>query len=202
MANNALNYMKDILAAPLGEIISSVGHGVAEAQSALDAGSLAQVMEIYSENTENNEAIALLQQIGYQPTFYVIPETEVEAQISLAISFSETSTGGVPSTSPTRIYAAPVNASVSNKYNLSTQASAKLKFKIVPVPQPGDVSDIRVVPDLVGRVLSEATALLDQLGLAYTYDEEAGVTESSVISDQNVDPGSILRTGEEIGLVF
>ncbi|MBA1331610.1 hypothetical protein QQ73_10855, partial [Candidatus Endoriftia persephone str. Guaymas] len=50
--------VRDVVASPLGDIIASVGEGVAEAQQALDDGALAKTLEIYSEGGE--AALALL----------------------------------------------------------------------------------------------------------------------------------------------
>ena len=91
MANNPLDQLKDVLSAPLGELISAIGKGVGEAQAALDEGSLNQTMALYNQ-ANNTEMTKLLREIGYQPTFYVLPETEVEAQISLSFSMNAENT--------------------------------------------------------------------------------------------------------------
>ena len=72
--------VSDVMAAPIGELIAAVGQGVADAQQALDRGSLAQILEIYSH--ADSDELKLLQQIGYQPTFYALPETTGEIQVS------------------------------------------------------------------------------------------------------------------------
>lgn len=197
--------MKDIMAAPLGELISSVGEGVAQAQASLDAASLAQTLEIYSDS--DNPTIEQLRQIGYQPTFYVLPETVVEAQVSLALSTSTgSSNGGKVVKSPalpamkskvlgkTKVYAAPVNASVTNKYNLNANASTKLTFKIVPVPPAGDISEIRVVPNLNGKSIADTEEILNKLGLTYTIT--SGTTGN--VTDQTPKAGEILKAGDTI----
>ena len=143
------NSISEIMAVPLGDMIYSIGRGVGEAQAALDAGSLAQTKEIYSSKHPD---IVPLKEIGYQPTFYVIPETEVELQLSLSISGTETVSANNVATklplTPTPLrkqvfYAAPVNASNANKYNINMNAVAKVKFKIVPVPPPIAVEAIK-----------------------------------------------------------
>ena len=42
----------DVLSAPLGDLIASVGRGVADAQRALDAASLEALREIYGSDEE------------------------------------------------------------------------------------------------------------------------------------------------------
>ena len=205
MANNSLDFMKDVLAAPLGEVISSVGQGVAEAQAALDAASLEQTLAIYSET--DDEGLKLLREIGYRPTYYVIPETEVETHISLSISSQALdgngATPGSPGSQSTRtqapkLYATPVNASVANRYNFSTQASTKMKFKIVPVPPSQEVSEIRVAPDLTGKTLAEVETLLGELSLTFSItnpeDEATGVT----VVSQTPAGGTLLQANATI----
>ncbi|MDI9340387.1 MAG: PASTA domain-containing protein [Sediminibacterium sp.] len=200
MADNSFDFMKDVLAAPLGDIISSVGTGVAEAQAALDAASLSQTLAIY--NTSNSdETTSLLRNIGYQPTFYALPETEVEAQITLALSMSESYSGnpsGLQNNGriKTRIYATPANATVTNTFNLNVNAFSKIKFKIVPVPPPNDTAEMRVVPDIKNKTIEEAEELLNQLGLKISVTGTP--PGSAVITQQVPAAGSILKAGESI----
>lgn len=177
MANNPQDFIKDVLSEPLGNLIASIGKGVGEAQAALDAGSLSQTLEIYREDSnrppEEQKMIELMRSIGYQPTFYVLPETEVEAQVSLSFNMNNTETGLDRSNqvSRSKVYAMPINAGNTNKYNLNVNAFAKLKFKIVPVPTPADIIEMRFVPDLMNPVklaAADAEKLLTDLGLIYT----------------------------------
>ncbi|HAA16267.1 MAG TPA: hypothetical protein DCE41_33020 [Cytophagales bacterium] len=201
MANNPLDYMKEVLAAPLGELISSVGSGVADAQAALDAGSLSQWLSLYSEDGDNDEVLARLREIGYQPTFYTLPETSVEAKVSLSLSAKSSlnaQTQILPETGKTRMMASPVNASIANRFNLDAEASATLKFKVVPVPPPGNVSDIRVAPNLVTLTLAEAEAKLSELNLQYQVANQidgspADFTQDSPVMAQTPAAGSLVR---------
>lgn len=187
--------MKEIMAAPLGELISSIGKSVGEAQAALDAGSLAQTLEIY--NSENkDEVLNMLKSIGYQPTFYVLPETEVEAQVSFAIASNSTSSPSMSNDiSRSKIYATPINAGNSNRFNLDVNAMAKLKFKIVPVPPPDGVSGLRIVPSLIGKSIAEAVQILNTLGLAYQLPAGILETSSNIITTQTPAPGAFAPQG-------
>lgn len=210
MANSALDYMKDILAAPLGELISSIGNGVAEAQAALDAGSMAQTLQIYSDT--DDPIARQLREIGYQPTFYTLPETVVEAQVSFSLSASQVATQNgqqaLQSSAPrTRIYAAPINASVTNKYNMETSGSASLKFKIVPVPPQGNIAEMRVVPNLDGKTKVEVEQLLNSLGLSYQVAADQDGNTPAVANDQKViaqtpASGEIIERSQPIELSF
>ena len=213
MANSSVDFMKDVLAAPLGELITSVGEGVAQAQAALDEGSLEQTLRIYSET--DDEGLKLLRDIGYQPTFYALPETVCEAKISLAMSNVVTD-GGKKTVSPltgklasplkSKVYVSPVNATSSNKYNMKTEASTSLKFKIVPIPPSNSVAEIRVLPNLVGKDLSEVEELLSALGLTYTVDgTEDPAPEDAVMTQVPafiVDKTQYLKVGDNIELTF
>ena len=205
MANDPQFYMKDVLAAPLGEIISSVGAGIAEAQAALDAGSLAQTFDIYNE-LNDGISVQLLRDIGYQPTFYSIPETEVETSISLSMTYSEngvTESGG-KQLSKTRMYATPTSASLTNAFGLNVQASTRMKFKIVAVPPPIDVQAAIVqVPDVVGMVLSpEAEDALTAAGLTWDIVNTNGNDETRLVTDQSIAVDKFVRRGTLISLTL
>jgi PASTA domain len=210
MADNSFDFMKDVLAAPLGELISSIGQGVAEAQAALDAGSLAQTLAL-NDLDNKDEMSALLRSVGYQPTFYAIPETEVEAQVTLSLSM----TGGYNtnfglqkgSLSKTKIYVAPANASHNNTYNLNVNAFSKIKFKIVPVPPPNNSADIRVVPNLKDKTIAEVETILAQLGLAYKIINEPATktnpaTTPTKIKSQIPLPGEFMNTNNVIEITL
>lgn len=167
-----IDQFSELLSNPLGELIASIGKGVGEAQAALDEGSLSQTLEMYRVGTEDEEKqLKLLREIGYQPTFYTIPETECEAQVSLSLGVS-----GTKQHSPiqsgfqrkAKMFATPLNAGNINRYNLNSQASAKLKFKIVPVPTDAVISEMRILPNLKDKTFSYAKGILESLGLNYS----------------------------------
>ncbi|MDC1162460.1 hypothetical protein OAT18_03355 [Tenacibaculum sp.] len=201
MSNNSFQYLKDAFAAPLGDFIASIGEGVGEAQAALDEGSLRQTLEIYNTDPENSAAsLKLLREIGYQPTFYTIPKTTAKAKISL--SLSQQPTGVINGNKPFRpkMYATPVNATNSNKYNLNLNASAEIQFDIVPVP-PSDSQIIRFLPNViekkekntngtvstVKRTFLEIKGLLNEYSLRYVFAdgiEENTINDGSTFSKQ------------------
>lgn len=209
--SDPISNFSELLSNPLGDLISSIGKGVGEAQAALDAGSLSATLDIYREDNaadrseEEQRMVDLIREIGYQPTFYVIPETEVEAQISLTMTLNSSATPStIPiSRSPTSRYATiatPLNAGNVNRYNISSNAIAKLKFKIVPVPPPAAVTEMRVVPDLVGKPYDETTqALIAQLGFTSSLD---GTVTTGSITAQLPIAQSIVRAGTDIVLTL
>jgi hypothetical protein len=220
MAGELSGLVSEVLASPLGDVIASVGEGVASAQRALDEAAVAQTLEIYSEGGE--ELVRMLRDIGYRPTFYALPETVGEVNVSLRLSSGATAaatSGGAAAAIPgagTRIaalspaarvktYVTPVDAGFANRYNFDATASAKLTFKIVPVPPLAGVDDLRIVPDLVGRTLAVAREVLDALDLdARAVDAQgqpAEAADTAEIAGTTPAAGAVARLGTAIDLV-
>lgn len=205
---NPVNIFSELLANPLGELISSIGRGVGEAQAALDEGSLQQTLEIYREDNaadrtpDQQRMIQLVREIGYQPTFYVIPETDVEAQVSLSMTLSNSTTSpvsGQPVAKHT-VMATPINAGNVSRFGITANAVAKLKFKIVPVPPPAAVAEMRVVPDLKGKQMDAATInLITLLGFTYSF---ADSVETGKIKEHSPAGGEIVKLGDNIVITF
>lgn len=199
MSNNSNDYLKDAFAAPLGDFIASIGEGVGEAQAALDKGSLRQTLEIYNSDPDNAEAsLKLLREIGYQPTFYTIPKTTAKAKISLSLSQQSSSVLNDGQAFRTKMYATPVNATNTNKYNMNLNASAEIQFDIMPVP-PSDTQIIRFLPDFINssikdtdgnfvkRTFAEIKILLNEYNLNYAFGEnieESELKDESTFSEQ------------------
>ena len=68
-----------------------------------------------------------LQALGYQVTWYQIPEASVE--MKMALHFEKTQPAG-----PARMYLAPFNTKYRNVLGFSAEGSSTLKLRIVPVP--------------------------------------------------------------------
>ncbi len=217
--------VSDVVAAPLGEVIASVGQGVADAQHALDEGSLAAVLGIYAES--GDAKLRLLQEIGYRPTFYALPETTGEVRVTLRLGQGAAGQGtgtavrkaavpeiqavpvrtGLNARIGNRLYATPVDAGYSNRFGYSADVSAKLTFKIVPVPAPEGADELRLVPDLAGRTAAEARAALEALGLAAAFSAGDGVVVADVpaaaeVAGQAPAAQSVLRLGDEVRLTL
>ena len=193
--SNPNKHFSELLSSPLGELIASIGKGVGEAQAALDEGSLRQTLELYKledvqklndrladasaeerqEIVEESRLAQLIRSVGYQPTFYAIPETEIEAKVSLNMNIQS----NTPSINRKphklakyRANVTPLNANNINQYNLNANAAATLKFKIVPVPPPSGVPEKRIMPNLIGREYNDETiAIIESIGLNYKLDE-------------------------------
>jgi hypothetical protein len=147
--------MIDALSAPLGDLIAEVGRSVAEAQMAMDAGTIANVLALATASGPDDPN-RLLRQIGYQPTWYQIPEVTAEITVALTLTGSDQSSNRSSGASRMRMLAAPVDASYASRFNYELKAASSLKFRIVPVPPSPGAERMRVVPTLVGLSLAEA----------------------------------------------
>jgi hypothetical protein len=216
------NLVNDVISSPLGEVIAAVGQGVADAQQALDEGSLAKVLEIYSEGGES--VLQLLRDIGYTPTFYTLPETIGEIKVALKLNGNQQTNGlamrttnnlinanlertglNIPGLKP-KMYATPVDAGYANRYGYQADVSAKLTFKIVPVPAPSGTEDLRLLPDLVGTTIAQAQQTLLSLNLIIQIVDEQGASSDAgaewVITAQNPTYSNltptIVRAGDSV----
>lgn len=197
-----------VVATSLGEVIASVGDGIGEAQRELDEASLAQTLALYAD--QEGEAARLLREIGYRPTFYALPETTGEVQVSLTLA-------GGPGAAPPRsgerlplpglaahagrrprIFASPVNAEMQNRYGYSAHLAAKITFRIVPVPPPAGVEEARLVPNLVGRSRAEAERLLAEFDLEAEFREREPLEGEGRVVAQDPAGGERRLAGEPV----
>lgn len=220
MADDFEDLIHDVVAAPLGDVIASVGEGVAEAQAALDAGSIAKTLEIYGAGGET--ALQVLRDIGYRPTFYALPETTGEVRVSLTLGNAARSPAAASRPAPTtpggrfsrivgsrqlavRPYASPVSAGFASRYAYSAELSARLSFKIVPVPAPDGADELRVMPSLIGKTVAEAVTILDALGLDAEFRDAGGTVvtapeDADTVTAQARPADEIVRTGDVVAL--
>lgn len=193
--------VSELMSAPLGDLIAAVGRGLSDAQRSLDQGTIDALRALYSGD---DPAAELMRRMGYQPTWYRIPELSAEITMSLSVSGQEASSlggRGEPAGAPVKLYAAPIDASYTNRYDYDLKAASVVRFKIVPVPGPAQLSDGAIVPRLVGRRWSEATAMLAELGIAYRADPPGfQAQETSLVTATTPAAGGLLRGGEALVL--
>lgn len=192
------NEISDSLSAPLGDVISSVARGVADAQQAMDMRTIETYRELYSGD---DQLRAELQALGYQPTWYRIPEVNAEVTISLSISEQSSVEGSAvlkPSTGPrsVKLYAAPIDANYANRYNYDLKAASKISFKIVPVPPSAQAEQMQVVPNLKGKDLQQVESLLGILNISFEVEGKGTVKKTEP------EAGSILRSGSTLTVTF
>lgn len=208
MPDDLRELIGDGFASPLGDVIAAVGRGVAEAQAALDRGSLDATLALY--DTEGDAGTQLLREIGYRPTFYVLPETSCEVQVSMRVGGSGGADGSANGSvnGGARTYVTPLDAGFANRFSYAANASAKLTFKIVPVPPPAVLDESRPAPNLIGLPGPDAAARLDTLGLvaAFVGADGAALADAAVatarVSEQSPAALGLVPLGESVRLVM
>jgi hypothetical protein len=198
--NPALNQLTDSLSAPLGDLIAAVGRGVAEAQRAIDEATIEGTRALYSSD---DQMLAELRRVGYQPTWYQIPEVEAELTISLSVSGQSAETGlgqASPAAGRVRLYAAPVDATYRNRFDFDLKAASRLKFRIVPVPPSPQASDLKAVPSLADKTLAEARLLLASLGIDHRHEGEEAVGDTAPLAGYSPAAGELLTPGQTVVL--
>lgn len=176
----------DALSAPLGDLITSVGTSVANAQREIDLATISALQSIYESN---EDLYRELQRIGYRPTWYHIPEAEAEISMALTVTGSyDESTGK----SKLKTYTAPVDAGYTSRYSYDLKGASKLRFRVVPVPESPAVEAVQVMPNIVGLTVAEARDLLSLLRISYD-DLAAGTLDTDVVTAQTPSAGAVVR---------
>lgn len=199
------NVISDALAAPLGDLIAAVGRGLAEAQESLDLGTAETLKRLYDGNDSNME---LLRRLGYQPTWYRIPELNAEISVSLSIGNTASQSGqgaAAAASGPTppgiRLYVAPLDANYTNRYEYDLQAASVIKFRIVPVPPSAQAAEMKVVPRLERLPWKDASRRLVQLGIAFELPSPSPRDDELVLGSEP-GPGELLTPDQRLTLNF
>jgi hypothetical protein len=191
MANNPADETLVTLAAPLGELIAAVGRGLGEAQRALDQSTVDTIKALYKGNDANLES---MRRMGYQPSWYRIPELDAEITASMSVSRRAKSVG-VPG--QLQMYMSPVDPTYANSYDYDLQAATVIKFKVVAVPPPPRAADMKVMPPVVGMESQRAREKLADLGIPF-----AVLGTGAVVDEASPQAGELLSPGEKATLKF
>lgn len=113
----------EILISPLASMVRELSASVAAAQRELDAAALQSQTQLATEHPD-------LQALGYQVTWYQIPEAQVEMRMT--VHFEQKTANAPP-----RLYVAPFNTKYRNTQGFTADGSSTLKLRIVPVPPQG-----------------------------------------------------------------
>lgn len=159
--------------APIEDMLTATGRGIAQAQKAMDMASIEIQKEI--------DATEALAGTGIQATWYAIPEVELNLKIALSIE-GTTGAGGAAGTGSGgsvgkagaggKIRITPINARFQNQFDFSQQVASELKVKIVPVPKPAGAT--KTVPDVEGMALDDARRALEENKFKYRLSRVAG----------------------------
>ncbi len=201
------------LSSPLSDMIASIGEGLARAQIDLDEAALDTIDRIYYEPGSGAEA---LREIGYQPTWYQIPELNAELKLAMTVEGERNRSTARRQrrrrTVAPRILGAPVDANYSNKFNYKVEGSSTIQFKIVPIPPPSASENLLpvTVPDVTKSSAGEAIEALSARGLAHALRKSGSTKEESAtaanrkreVPSQEPAPGSRIRRGSTVRLIL
>lgn len=146
------NITRELMNAPLPEMVKNLGQGIAEAQYALDkvSISIAQMMSGFKENDDGElvqdpDALIKLKEgepgysllaLGFTPTFYQYVDTVMEIKTSFSMTQSREFKIGAEVSVRAYVVTASVSASYSQKYQYSAEGSSMIRTKLVTVPSP------------------------------------------------------------------
>lgn len=115
--------MDEVLVAPLATMVREISASVAAAQRELDAAALDAQAQLAKDHPE-------LQALGYQVSWYQIPEATVEMRMALHFEKKQPQ-------ATARMYVTPFNTKYRSTFGFTADGSSTLKLRIVPVPPPG-----------------------------------------------------------------
>ena len=131
---------RQLLSAPLPDIIQKLGIAVAQAQQALDANSVATAQEMATAEVKIGEETYNLMALGFTPTFYSFTEATVEAKLSF--SMTETTEFGVTTGATVGVnagfvmVAASVSVSYARKFSVGAEGMSSIAARLVSLPPP------------------------------------------------------------------
>ena len=187
--------ISETMAAPLGDLIAAVGRGLAGAQQSLDLATFETIRAMYKGD---DAALEIMRQLGWQPTWYRIPELAAELTLSLSVSATETRAGQGPGA--VQLYGSPMDASYTNRYDYDLQAASVVKFKIVAVPPAVELGERKIVPSLKDKTLAQARQRLADLGIPFQFEKGVTPAETATVQDTVPSEGELLGAGEKVTL--
>lgn len=110
-----------ILVSPIHNMIEEVAKGIAQAQTELDRAAMESQKKLEEDFPE-------LADIGYQVTWYQIPEAEVELKVAVHYEIEE------ETENKKGFFLSPFNAKYKNNYSYAADGASSLKLRFVPVP--------------------------------------------------------------------
>ena len=134
--------------APLGQLVQSIGMAIAEAQYNMDRFVI-KTLELLDDKEANGVQLPdesskrSMLELGFTPSFYHFREATITAKVAFsAMNAEEFSVGAEIGGGYRGIFFVSVNASYSNKYSFTADASSEVTTTIVSLPPPGPLNDI------------------------------------------------------------
>lgn len=131
---------RQLLSAPLPQIIERLGVAVADAQAALDQNSVRTAVAMAGTEIEIGGEKHSLLSLGFSPTFYSFTEATVEAKLSF--SMTESTEFGVSASATLGVnagvvmVAASVSVSYARKFSVGAEGTSSLAARLVSLPPP------------------------------------------------------------------
>ncbi|SOB90036.1 hypothetical protein SAMN05877809_101115 [Rhodobacter sp. JA431] len=137
---------RQLLSAPLPEIVERLGSSVAQAQWALDRNSVALASEMAQTEVEVGDKSYNLLTLGFVPAFYSFTEATVEAKLSFTITESKeiSLNVGVQAGVGVGVFmaAASVDVGYARKYSVSAEGMSSIAARLVSLPPPNMLSQV------------------------------------------------------------
>jgi len=131
---------RQLLSAPLPQIIERLGVAVADAQHALDRNSIATAQAMATAEIELGTEKYNLIALGFTPTFYSFTEATVEAKLSFSMTESTelgvTAGASVGVSAGFVMVAASVSVSYARKFSVSAEGMSSIAARLVSLPPP------------------------------------------------------------------
>lgn len=137
---------RQLLSAPLPDIIQRLGIAVADAQHALDMNSVATASEMATTEIEIGNEKHNLISLGFTPTFYSFTEATVEAKLSFSMAESTELGVGASVTAGVNagfvMVAASVSVSYARKFSVSAEGMSSIAARLVSLPPPEPLENL------------------------------------------------------------
>lgn len=137
---------RQLLNAPLPQIIERLGIAIAEAQSALDRNAVEVAKRMAGTEVALGDETHNLLSLGFTPSFYAFTEATVEARLSFSLAeTAETEvSAGVEGSVTTGVVmmSASVDVSYARKFSVSSEGSSTIAARLVSLPPPEAFSEL------------------------------------------------------------
>lgn len=134
------NVTRQLLSAPLPQIIERLGIAVADAQRALDENSVRTAALMATTEIELGGQQYNLMALGFTPTFYSFTEATVEAKLSFSMTestdLSVTAGASLGVNAGMVMVAASVSVSYARKFSVTAEGMSSIAARVVSLPPP------------------------------------------------------------------
>lgn len=131
---------RQLLSAPLPQIIERLGIAVADAQLALDKNSVGTAAAMASTEVDVGGKSYNLLALGFSPTFYSFTEATVEAKLSFSMTeetnFEVKAGANVKVTVGIAVVGATVDVTYARKFSVSSDGTSSIAARLVSLPPP------------------------------------------------------------------